>query len=140
IATYIANLNSGVSDVSPSVRFFMTQQALEPILRTRAEELGARLQYGRELISFEQDGNGVSAVVKDLDGGAERTLRAGYMIAADGNRSPIRERLGIGMRGRGLISHSITIYFRADASRLLRGRNLGVIYVFNPVLRGFFRL
>ena len=78
--------------------------------------------------------------MKDLDSGAERTVRARYMIAADGNRSPIRERLGIGMRGRGLISHSITIYFRADASALLRGRNLGVIYVFNPVLRGFFRL
>ena len=140
IATYIANLNSGVEDVSPSVRFFMTQQALEPILRTRAEQLGAELQYGTELISFEQDADGVSALVRDVDSGAERTVRAGYMIAADGNRSPIRERLGIGMRGRGLISHSITIYFRADATPLLRGRNLGVIYVFNPVLRGFFRL
>ena len=53
IATYIANINSNVADVSPTVRFFMTQQALEPILRTRAEELGARLQYGTELISFE---------------------------------------------------------------------------------------
>ena len=101
IATYIANINSGVADVSPSVRFFMTQQALEPILRTRAEELGAELQYGTELVSFEQDPDGVSAVVRDLGSGAERTVRARYMIAADGNRSPIRERLGIGMRGRG---------------------------------------
>jgi 2-polyprenyl-6-methoxyphenol hydroxylase-like FAD-dependent oxidoreductase len=140
IATYIANLNSGVEDVSPSVRFFMTQEALEPILRTHAEHLGAKLQYGTELISFDQDADGVSAVVRDVDSGAERTVRARYMIAADGNRSPIRQRLGIGMRGRGLISHSITIYFRADATPLLRGRNLGVIYVFNPVLRGFFRL
>ena len=140
IATYIANINSGVADVSPSVRFFMTQQALEPILRTRAEELGARLQYGTELLSFDQDADGVSAVVKDLDSGIERMVRARYMIAADGNRSPVRERLGIGMRGRGLISHSITIYFHADAAPLVRGRNLGVIYVFNPVLRGFFRL
>ena len=140
LATYIANINSGVADVSPSVRFFMTQQALEPILRTRAEELGAELRYGTELVSFEQDAGGVSAVVKDLDSGVERTVRARYMIAADGNRSPIRERLGIAMRGRGLISHSITIYFRADASALIAGRNLGVIYVFNPELRGFFRL
>lgn len=140
IATYIANINSGVADVSPSVRFFMTQQALEPILRRRAEELGADLRYGTELVSFEQDADGVSAIVRDLDSGVERTIRARYMIAADGNRSPIRERLGIGMHGRGRISHSITIYFRADAGPLLRGRNLGVIYVFNSVLRGFFRL
>ncbi len=38
------------------------------------------------------------------------------------------------------MSHSITIYFRADCSRALRGRNLGVIYVNSPKLRGFFRL
>ncbi len=36
--------------------------------------------------------------------------------------------------------HSVTIYFRADCSRALRGRNLGVIYVNNPQVRGFFRL
>src|SRR4029077_20289284 len=30
--------------------------------------------------------------------------------------------------------------FRADCSEALRGRNLGVIYVNNPQVRGFFRL
>ena len=64
------------------------------------------------------------------------------MVAADGNRSPVRNRLGIGMRGHGVLSNSITIYFRAerDLAPLLAGRNQGVHYVTNPVLRGFFRL
>jgi hypothetical protein len=46
------------------------------------------------------------------------------------------------MRGHGLLSHSITIYFRAevDLAPLLAGRDQGVNYVTNPVLRGFFRL
>jgi hypothetical protein len=44
------------------------------------------------------------------------------------------------MRGYGQFSRSITIYFRADCSELLRDRNQGVIYVHNPELRGFFRL
>jgi hypothetical protein len=43
------------------------------------------------------------------------------------------------MRGHGVFSKSVTIYFRADVAPLLRGRNLSVIYVLNPVLRGFFR-
>ena len=43
IATYIANLNEGVAAISPSTRLFMTQQSLEPLIRTRAEELGAKL-------------------------------------------------------------------------------------------------
>jgi hypothetical protein len=62
------------------------------------------------------------------------------MIACDGNRSAVRERLGIAMRGKGLISHSVTIYFRAEAGPLLAGRKLGVIYVTNDELRGFVRL
>ena len=44
------------------------------------------------------------------------------------------------MEGYGLLSRSITIYFRADVAPLLRNRNQGVIYVHNPNLRGFFRI
>jgi hypothetical protein len=62
------------------------------------------------------------------------------MVACDGNRSPVREALGIAMQGHAVMSNSITIYFRADCSSALRGRNLGVIYVNNPKIRGFFRL
>ena len=67
-------------------------------------------------------------------------MRARYVVAADGNRSPMRARLGIGMRGHAELSRSITIYFRADCAELLRDRNQGVIYVHNPELRGFFRI
>jgi hypothetical protein len=46
------------------------------------------------------------------------------------------------MGGHGLLSHSITIYFRAlaDLGPLLADRNQGVHYVTNPLMRGFFRL
>jgi 2-polyprenyl-6-methoxyphenol hydroxylase-like FAD-dependent oxidoreductase len=141
IAVFIRNLNEGVETVSPSIRFFMTQQSLEPLLRERAEEMGARLLFGTEMVSFAQDADGVTAVIRDLATGGEREVRARYMIACDGHRSPVRERLGIAMRGRGLISQSITIYFRADiAASLLKGRRLGVIYVTNPQMRGFLRM
>jgi 2-polyprenyl-6-methoxyphenol hydroxylase-like FAD-dependent oxidoreductase len=141
LAVFIRNLNEGVEAVSPATRFFMTQQSLEPLLRARAEELGARLLYRTELVSFTQDADGVSAIIRDLDSGDERPIRARYMIACDGNRSPIRDALGIGVTGHGLIAHSVTIYFRADvAARLLAERRLGVIYIDNPVLRGFLRM
>ena len=84
----------------------------------------------------------MTAVLRDLPTGAESSVRAKYVVAADGNRSPVRERLGIGMGGHGLLSHSITIYFRplADLGPLLADRNQGVHYVTNPLMRGFFRL
>ena len=142
IASYFTNLNAGVAEFSPTVRAFINQDALEPILRARAADLGARLRYRTECRSLEQDADGVTAVVRDLETGAESSVRARYVVAADGNRSATRERLGIGMHGHGLLSSSITIYFRteADLDPLLADRNQGVIYVTNPTLRGFFRL
>jgi 2-polyprenyl-6-methoxyphenol hydroxylase-like FAD-dependent oxidoreductase len=144
IASYFANLNAGVEEFSPTVRLFIDQDALEPILRERAEELGAELRYRVECTSLSQDASGVTATLRDLDalGPGERTVRSKYVVAADGNRSPVRDQLGIAMRGHGLLSNSITIYFRSevDLAPLLEGRDQGVNYVTNPVLRGFFRL
>src|SRR4051794_38261695 len=90
LAWYIANLNEGVRDVSPCSRVFITQSLLEPILQKRAMEVGAQLRFGTELTSFEQDQNGVTAVIRDRDSGTAQIVRARYMVAADGSRSGIR--------------------------------------------------
>jgi 2-polyprenyl-6-methoxyphenol hydroxylase-like FAD-dependent oxidoreductase len=140
LAVYVADVNEGVEGFSPTHRMFLDQDALEPLLRERALELGATLRNRTEVAALEQDDDGVTATLRDLDSGEESTVRAAYVVAADGNRSPTRSRLGIEMEGYGLLSRSITIYFRADCAPLLRDRNQGVIYVHNPTLRGFFRL
>jgi 2-polyprenyl-6-methoxyphenol hydroxylase-like FAD-dependent oxidoreductase len=142
IANYFPDLNTGVAEFSPTVRLFIDQDRLEPILRSNAEELGARLCYGTECTELLPDTDGVTAVLTDTSDGTRSRVRARYVIAADGNRSPVRDRLGIAMHGPGVLSNSITIYFRSqvDLEPLLRGRNQGVHYVTNPLLRGFFRL
>ena len=140
IATYVKELNEGVEGFSPTVRVFINQDALEPLLRERALELGATLRNRTEAVALDQDGDGVTVTLRDLDSGADSEVRARYVVAADGNRSPMRTQLGIAMRGYGQLSRSITIYFRADCADLLRDRNQGVFYVHNPELRGFFRL
>ncbi len=137
---FIANLNEGVRDVSPSARIFITQSLLEPLLKSRAEELGADLRFSTEMLSFEEDRDGVTAKIRHRDSGEVTTVRARYMIAADGARSKIRDLLGIEMLGHGVFSKSITIYFRGDVAPLLRGRSLSVMYVVNPTLSGFFRI
>lgn len=142
IATYFADLNAGVAEFSPTIRLFINQDALEPILRERAESLGVRTRYRTECTTLEDGDDGVTAVLTDGATGTRSWVRARYAVAADGNRSPVRNWLGIPMRGHGVLSNSITIYFRAerDLAPLLAGRNQGVHYVTNPVLRGFFRL
>ncbi len=142
IASYFPNLNAGVEEFSPTIRMFIDQDALEPILRERALALGAELRYRTQCTALAQDPDGVTATLTDLESNTDLTIRAQYVVAADGNRSPAREQLGIAMRGHGLLSNSVTIYFRADVDLgpLLAGRDQGVNYVTNPVLRGFFRL
>lgn len=140
IAWFIPNLNEGVRDISPSVRLFITQSLLEPLLQSRAQELGAELRFATEMVSFEEDRGGIRAVIRQRDTGDTATVRARYVVAADGSRSKVRERLGIRMRGHGVFSKSITIYFHGNVAPLLRGRNLSVMYVVNPVLSGFFRI
>jgi 2-polyprenyl-6-methoxyphenol hydroxylase-like FAD-dependent oxidoreductase len=140
LAWYVSNLNEGIRDVSPSVRVFLTQNLLEPLLKARAEQWGAELLFGTDMVSFEQDASGVTTVIKDRDSGRTSTVRAHYMIAADGAHSGVRNALEIRMAGRGLLSNSVTIYFRGPVGPLLRGRNLSVIYVYNSELTGFFRI
>jgi 2-polyprenyl-6-methoxyphenol hydroxylase-like FAD-dependent oxidoreductase len=142
IGVFFADLNAGVAEFSPTIRLFINQDAMEPILRAHAESLGAQLRYGTECTALEQDDDGVTAELTDVATGTRSQVRARYVVAADGNRSPVRNWLGIGMRSHGVLSNSITIYFRAerDLRPLLAGRNQGVHYVTNPVLRGFFRL
>jgi 2-polyprenyl-6-methoxyphenol hydroxylase-like FAD-dependent oxidoreductase len=139
LALFVPSINAGLDPYSPCKRFFITQQSLEPLLHRRAAALGADLHYRSELADFTQDESGVTAQVRDVDSGEIREIRAKYMIAADGNRSPIRHKLGVGMTGPGWLSDSITIYFKADCSQWLEQRPMGVIYVLNSDQRGFFR-
>ncbi len=136
---YIANLNEGIRDLSPSERVFLSQNALEPILEQRAVELGAQLKFSTRVVSVEQDAEGVTAELRHRDTGESTRVRARYLIAADGAHSRLREALGVRMQGHPTFSRSITIYFRANLRPYLEGKIVAVVYVNNDRLRGFFR-
>lgn len=123
------------SDISPVSGCIIGQDALEPVLRARAEELGSDLRFHTELVSFEQDASGVSAVIRDRTTGIERTIRARYLVAADGNRSAIRQSLGTKTHGPGAFGNQLSILFSADVQGPLRGRRIAVCFVHNPAVR-----
>ena len=139
LACFYRSFNDGVEGLSPTSRLFITQIGLEPLLRERARKLGAEHHYATELTGFEQDDTGVLAVLRPRDGGPARTVRARYLVAADGTHSFVRGQLGIGMAGRGSFADCATIYFKADLRALIGGRNLSVVYVNQPGLLAFFR-
>lgn len=139
LACFYRSVNQGVERLSPTSRLYITQIGLEPVLRKRAVELGADHRYSSEMTRFDQNEAGVLATVRSRDSGSEQRIRAHYMIAADGARSPVRRSLGLTMAGRGDFAQCATIYFKADVRPLLGQRNLSVVYVNQPGLLAFFR-
>ncbi|MFI0356845.1 FAD-dependent monooxygenase [Actinomadura sp. 9N407] len=78
------------------------QYETERVLEERALDAGARIAWGTELVGLKQDAGGVDVQVKDADG-AERTLRAAYLVGADGARSTVRRLLGMPFPGRSVV-------------------------------------
>lgn len=92
------------NDPTPSEPYhlpLMSPQFLtEAAMRERLAELGHRPQFGRELVSFEQDADGVTA---RLTGNAvDERVRVRWVIGADGGRSFVRQALNIGFPGKTL--------------------------------------
>ncbi|TSC21640.1 FAD-dependent monooxygenase [Corallococcus sp. Z5C101001] len=112
------NARKSTLEYSPCTGAAVAQDRLEPLLRDRALELGADIRLETELIRLEQDAEGGTAWLRRRDG-AESTLRAAYVIAADGHRSPIREALGIGRTGRGHMRTVRSVLFRAPLDAYL---------------------
>lgn len=107
--------------LSPVTGAAIAQDKLEPILRAAARERGADLRLGVELLGFTQDTAGVTAEVRDRASGRIDTIRADYLIAADGADSPIREQLGISRRGVGHLRTLHSVLFRCpEAEKALR--------------------
>lgn len=108
---------------SPTYGCMAAQDTFEAELRHHAETYPEiELRFNTELTAFEQDDAGVTATVRDRRSGQIQTVRAAYMIAADGASSGIREALGIGMVGPGELGHHINIHFRAELGPWVRGR------------------
>lgn len=73
------------------------QRRLEEVLEERARELGAEIRRGHELLGYTQDDEGVDVEVAGPDG--TYSLRARYLVGADGAHSPVRKGCGIGFPG-----------------------------------------
>ncbi|WP_405392914.1 FAD-dependent monooxygenase [Streptomyces sp. NBC_01102] len=123
----------GLARFSPSGWCLCSQNDLEPVLVRQARAEGGELRFSAELLTFEQDADGVTAVVKDRETGEHTTVRADYVVAADGPRSPIREQLRIGQSGPGDLFHNVSITFRSRRLASVVGdRRFIVCYLTNP--------
>ncbi|AHH96843.1 Tetracenomycin polyketide synthesis hydroxylase tcmG [Kutzneria albida DSM 43870] len=129
---------TGISLLSPARLGTAGQDKLEPLLRQRAEELGAELRFDTELVSFSQDDDGVTAVLRGHHDGETSQVRADYLVAADGNRGGVREALGVDRHGPGSLGHNVSIIFDADLGALVDPEQATLHVLHNEQANGVF--
>lgn len=93
-----ARTGAGIEAYGFAKRSYIYQPEMETALRARlAEQAPGALHYNAEVTAIEERGDHASVSVTTPDG--SRQIRADWVLACDGGRSPTRERLGIAMTG-----------------------------------------
>ena len=133
---------TGVFGLEPDdARFGTTgQQApqfvLEEVLREEVQELaGSRLELDSRVIGLEQFEDEVHVRVADASG--ERTVRAQYVIGADGPRSAVRDAIGARYVGGAAMRPNFGLIFRAPElwQHVAHGRAVQY-WILNPFAPG----
>lgn len=115
---------------SPQKRERCPQNLFDPILKEFAlSHETVAIRYKTKATDFSQDSDGVSVLV-ETECGQKKTLRAKYMVACDGGNSQVRQRIGIGMRGRGVLTYTTNIVFRSADFHHIGRKKPGYRYVF----------
>lgn len=126
-----------IEEISPSKQTACYQITLEEIMLQEARTLGGELSFYHELVSYEQNEQGVIATIRNRETEEESIIHCDYVIAADGAKSKIREQLGISTEGRGTIGgYYMNIYFEADLSEFIQGDAFGFSMVLHPEVLG----
>lgn len=121
------------ADASPTDWAPINQDQLDELLGDHALRAGIDLRFGTELVSFEQDPDGVTATLRERGSGHSRRVRASYLVAADGHRSLVRSELGIAATDRSKVVHYANLLFTADLTEALGGRPIGLAFLDTPV-------
>jgi 2-polyprenyl-6-methoxyphenol hydroxylase-like FAD-dependent oxidoreductase len=112
----------------------INQIFLEPVLFAHAEAMpGITILNRCALEIFAQDETGVTATVRNLDTSTETTIRAAYLIGADGARSLVRRGIGASFQGDPVVQRVQSTYIHApELLRLIPDRPAWVMFSLNP--------
>ncbi|HVJ39281.1 MAG TPA: FAD-dependent oxidoreductase [Stenotrophomonas sp.] len=116
--------SSDAAAAEPYRQPLMVPQFLtEAVMRERLAELGQQPLFGHQVLGFMQDADRVDVRVATPSG--EQSVRARYLVGADGGRSAIRQALGIGFPGKTLGLRAVV------ADVVLTGLDPGAWHQFN---------
>ncbi len=128
---------AALASISPTTAGECAQNDFEPIVLAAAQRYSeTEIRFNAELVALEQDEAGVRATIRDRVAGSQQVARAQFVVAADGVHGSVRQLLGIPQQRLGDADHLLSIYFRADLTRPLRGRTFTWCIVHNDAVTG----
>jgi 2-polyprenyl-6-methoxyphenol hydroxylase-like FAD-dependent oxidoreductase len=101
----------------------------DPILLRHAASLpSVTLRHRTRLESFDEDANGVHARLKSSQTGASERVSADYLVGCDGFDGHVRKALNTEYEGSGILSYSVSIFFRSKSLGTLHDKGWGRFY------------
>lgn len=104
------------AEASPRRFANLPQLQLDTMLWQKADQAWPGAVRARsEVICLDQDEHGVTATIRDLDEDRTYSIRARYVVAADGGRT-CADLLGVGVTGPRALRDVVSVFFSADLS------------------------
>lgn len=112
----------------------INQVYIEPILFRHAEGMpNLEILCRTRVVSFTQDGAGVTATLEDLDSGTQSEVRSDYLIGCDGGRSMVRKTIGASFTGVDVVARvQSTLIDAPDLLSALPNRPAWATFSVNP--------
>jgi 2,4-dichlorophenol 6-monooxygenase len=117
---------------SPCPSTNLPQHRLEPLLLRQARDRAPdSLLFNHVLDEFSQEDDGVTAWITNRATGEARTVRARYLLGADGGRT-VGAELGVPMDGDGGGFTIVSVHFSADFSQYWPGDSVLMTHFVSP--------
>jgi 2,4-dichlorophenol 6-monooxygenase len=117
---------------SPTFMNDLPQTFMEPLLYKTACSRGAQGRMSCEYVSHVQDKDGVKVTCHDRLTKKDFTVRARYLVGADGGNSLVADHAGLPFGGKMGVGGSINILIKADLSKYVAHRPSVLYWVMQP--------
>lgn len=117
---------------SPCTMLDIPQTYMEPLLVKNAAERGAKVSFSTKYLGHAQDEHGVTVRLLNRNSGQEYSVRARYLIGADGAKSQIAEEIGLEIVGHTARAGTAYVRFHADLTRYVEHRPSILHWIMNP--------
>lgn len=118
---------------SPCTMLDIPQTKMEPLLVKHAAEQGARTLSSTKYLGHSQDEDGVTVNLLNRTSGQEFSLRAKFLVGADGANSQVAKDIGLDYIGHTGRQGTVYARFSADLSKYVEHRPSILHWIMNPV-------